>query len=113
MATDLITLDQKFVTHWLNTYEYGLALDIKEEKLYFSNQKLIFKTNLDGTANETIIKNASANDIAIDWRGDRIFWNDYAGKEIFMADLDGKEKKVVMESETSYMMHIAVDPVAG
>lgn len=110
---DLITLDQKVVIDWLKTYEYGLDLDVKEEKLYFSNQKHIYKTNLDGTAKETIIKNAPANDVAIDWRGGRIFWNDYAGKEIFAAALDGKEKRVVMESETSYMMHITVDPVAG
>ena len=113
MATDLITLDQKVVIHFEESYEYGLDLDIEEKKLYYSNQKHIYGTNLDVTDNKTIIANASANDIAIDWKGNRIFWNDYAGKEIFAANLDGKEKKVVMKSENSYVMSIAFDPVAG
>ena len=108
-----MTLDQKVVIDWPNTYEYGLDLDAKENKLYFANQKLIYKTNLDGTGNEIIIKNTSVNDIAIDWKGSHIFWNDYAGKEIFAANLDGTGRKVVVKSKTSYVMSVAVDSVAG
>ena len=113
VATDLITLDQKVFIDWPNTYEYGLDLDANGKKLYFANQKLIYKINLDGTGKEIIIKNTSVNDIAIDWKGSRIFWNDYAGKEIFAANLDGTERKVVVKSETSYVMSVAVDSVAG
>ena len=90
-----------------------MDLDAKEKKLYFTNQKRIYKTNLDGTGKEIIIKNTSVNDIAIDWKGSRIFWNDYAGKEIFAANLDGTERKVVVKSETSYVMSVAVDSVTG
>ena len=113
IATDLMTLDQKVVFSWMDTYEYGLNLDFKEKKLFFANKKRIYKSNLDGTESETILKNTSVNDIAIDWKGSRIFWNDYAGKEIFAADLDGTERKVVVKSETSYLMSVAIDPVAG
>ena len=108
-----MTLDQKVVFDWMDTYEYGLNLDAKEKKLYFANEKRIYKTNLDGTGNETILKNTSVNDIAIDWKGSRIFWNDYAGKEIFAANLDGTERKVIVKSENSYVMSVAIDPVAG
>ena len=113
MATDLMTLDQKVVFSWMDTYEYGLDLDAREKKLYFANKKRIYKSNLDGVESETILKNTSVNDIAIDWKGSRIFWNDYAGKEIFAANLDGTERKVAVKSENSYIMSVAIDPVAG
>ena len=110
---DLITLDQKAVFNWTDTYEYGLDQNAKEKKLYFANKKHIYKTNLDGSENETILKNTSVNDITIDWKGGRILWNDYAGKEIFAADLDGTNRKVVEKSKTSYVMSVAIDSFAG
>ena len=113
IAMDLITLDQKVAFDWMDTYEYGLDLDAKEKKLYFANEKRIYKSNLDGSENKTILKNISVNDITIDWKGSRIFWNDYAGKEIFAADLDGTERKVVVKSENSYVMSVAIDSIAG
>ena len=90
-----------------------MDVDIKGKKLYFSNQQRIYKSNLDGTRNKTIIKNASANDIAIDWKARRILSNDYAGKEIFAANFDGEDNTVLVESEGNYVMHIAVDSDEG
>ena len=90
-----------------------MDVDMRGKKLYFANQQRIYKSNIDGTRNETIIKNSSANDIAIDWKGRRILRNDYAGKEIFAANFDGKDDTVLVESETNYVMHIAVDSDEG
>ena len=113
VATDLVTLDKKIVVRWEKTYEYGMDVDMKGKKLYFANQRRIYKSNLDGTHNETIIKNASANDIAIDWKGRRILRNDYAGKEIFAANFDGEDNTVLVEPKRNYVMHIAVDSDEG
>ena len=110
---DLITLDQKVVFNWTDTYEYGLDLNAKEKKLYFANEKRIYKSNLDGSETEILFKNTSVNDIAVDWKGSRIFWNDYAGKEIFAADSDGTKRKVVEKSKSSYVMRVAIDSFAG
>ena len=113
MATDLVTHDTKIVVRWEKTYEYGMDVNMKGKKLYFSNQRRIYKSNLDGTRKETILKNASANDIAIDWKGSRVIRNDYAGKKIFATNFDGKDDTVLIESENNYVMHIAVDSNEG
>ena len=113
VATDLVTHDTKIVVRWEKTYEYGMDVDMKGKKLYFSNQRRIYKSNLDGTRNETILKNASANDIAIEWKGSRVLRNDYAGKEIYATNFDGKDDTILIESENNYVMHIAVDSNEG
>lgn len=113
VATDLLTLDMKVLINWTKTYEYGLDVDMKKKKLYFSNQHCIYEANLDGTGKETVLENVSANDIAIDWKGRRILWNDYAGKEVFAVNLDDNESKVLVRSKNEYVIHIAVDSKEG
>ena len=95
----------------MKTYGYGLDVDIREKKLYFSNQKRVYQAKLDGTNKRTVLKNASVNDIAIDWKGLRMLWNDYAGKEIFATNLETKNTTVLLTSDD--VMHIAVDSAEG
>ena len=109
VAVDLVTLDSTDLISWAKTYEYGLDVDMKEGKLHFANQQHIYQANLDGTDNKTVIRNASANDVAIDSKGRRILWNDYAGKEIFVMNLETKERKVLIKCDD--VMHIEVDSV--
>ena len=109
MAVDLVTLDTTDLISWAKTYEYGLDVDMKGGKLHFANQQHIYQANLDGTDNKTVVRNASANDVAIDSKGRRILWNDYAGKEIFVMNLETKERKVLIKCDD--VMHIEVDSV--
>ena len=64
-------------------------------KLYFETNNHISRAHINVTNVEVIIKNANAEKVVIDWIGRRIFWTKYLSKRIFVADLDGKERRVL------------------
>ena len=73
----------------------AIGIDTVEMKLYFENNSHISRAHINGTNVEAIIKNANAEKIVIDWIGRRIFWTEYSSKRISVADLDGKERRVL------------------
>ena len=93
---------------------YGLAIDIKDKKVYFGDGNgSISKVNFDGGGREIILKNAYVFKMAIDWIGRRIFWTKYPWeRHIFVVNMDGKNKRTL--TTTQYWTYgIAVDPLAG
>ena len=64
-------------------------------KLYYETNSHISRAHINGTNVEVIIKNANAEKIVIDWIGRRIFWTESSSKRISIADLDGKERRVL------------------
>ncbi len=88
-----------------------MAVDIKNQKLYFEDNNGIYSANLDGTGVQVIIKNANIRKMAIDWIGRRIFWTQYGPNGISVANLNGKERRLLTRLNTSY--GIAMDPIVG
>jgi Tol biopolymer transport system component len=113
VAVDLLTHDTTVVAH--NHYDSGgLAVDIKEKKLYFGDgNKSISTANLDGSGREVILKNANVHKMAIDWRGKRIFWTKTPQvKHIFVVNMDGKNKRTFVNTRR-VTSGVALDPLAG
>ena len=90
-----------------------MAIDIKNEKLYFEDNKGISSANLDGTGVEIIIKNADVGKMAIDWIGHRIFWTHDDAKGISVANLNGKERRLLINTSPYWSYGIAMDPTVG
>ncbi len=90
-----------------------MAIDTKNEKLYFADNNTISSANLDGTGVEVIIKNANIFKMAIDWIGRRIFWTHYSPKGISVANLNGKERRLVINTQPYESFSIAVDSIVG
>ena len=81
-------------------------------KLYFENNSHISRAHNNGTNVEVIIKNANAEKIVIDWIGRRIFWTESSSKRISVADLDGKERRVLANTIKS-PRDIEIDATTG
>ena len=71
-AIDLLTHDTTVVIRALKGSN-GMAIHIKDMKLYFVDNYGISRANFDGTGVEVIIKNADFYKMPIDWYGDRKF----------------------------------------
>ena len=116
-AIDLLTHDATRVADRLGFgigYNGGLAIDIKDKKLYFGDGNgSLSQANLDGSGRKVILKNAKIHKMAIDWIGRRIFWTKYPfEKQIFVVNMDGKhERTLTSTQELTY--GIAVDPNVG
>ena len=112
-AVDLLTHDVTRVADKLGN-GYGLAIDIKERKLYFGDGNgSLSKANFDGSGRKVILKNAKIYKMAVDWIGRRIFWTKSTGeKRIFVVNMDGKHERTL--TSTPQVPHgIAVDPNVG
>ena len=112
-AVDLLTHDVKRVADRLGD-GYGLAIDIKEKKLYFGDGNgSLSKANFDGSRRKVILKNANVYKMAIDWIGRRIFWTKSpVKKRIFVVNMDGKHERTLTRTR-EYPEGIAVDPNVG
>ena len=88
-----------------------MDIDTVEKKLYFQDGSGISRFNLDDEdiCVEVIAKETTASDIAIDWLGRRIFWTEHIEKRIFRANLNGKERSVLVKA-TGKPYGIALDP---
>ena len=110
-AIDLKTLNTTIVISGLG----GAAMDIDtvERTLYFQDGNSLSKLNLDANmCAEVIVKNAIAYDLAIDWLGRRIFWTEHSEKRIFVANLYGKDKSMLVRT-TGEPYGIALDALKG
>ena len=92
-----------------------MAIDIKNEKLYFEDNNTISSANLDGTGVEVIIKNANIRKMAIDWIGRRIFWTRPYRRPygISVANLNGKERRLLIQTSPYEPFGLSVDPTVG
>ena len=81
-------------------------------RIYFENNSHISRVYNNGTNVEVIIKNANVNKMAIDWIGRRIFWTESSSKRISVADLDGKERRVLVNTRKS-PRDIEIDATTG
>ena len=90
-----------------------MAIDMKNEKLYFEDNNTISSANLDGTGVEVIIKNADVDKMAIDWIGRRILWTQYDARGISVANLNGKERRLLINTQPNWSLGIAVAPTVG
>ena len=112
-AVDLITHDVTRVADKLGD-GYGLAIDIKEKKLYFGDGNgSLSKASFDGSGKKVILKNAKILKMAIDWIGHRIFWTKHSlEKQIFVVNMDGKHERTLTSTQAA-PWGIAVDPNVG
>ena len=109
-AIDLNSLNTTAVISGLG----GVAMDFDsiENMLYFHDGNTISKLHLNDEeiCVKVVLKNVTANDLAIDWISRRIFWTDYIKRRIFGASLDGKNRSVIIKT-TRKPNDIAVDPL--
>ena len=89
-----------------------VAIDILEKKLYYKSGYDISRAKFDGTAVEVILTNFNARHMAIDWIGRRIIWTDEEERYIFVANLDGKQSRV-LTTTINIPYDIEVDPNVG
>ena len=95
-AIDLLTVDTPHVVRGLK-YDapMSIILATAEKKIYFKNSTDIARSRLDGINTEILLKKAEPFDLTIDWIRRRIFWNQRRPKKILVANLNGKEKRVL------------------
>ncbi len=111
LAIDLLTNRTGVVIRGLEDSE-AIAIDTVEMKLYFNDNNDILRAHVNGAGIEVIIKDADANKMTIDWRGRRIFWTAAPPNRIYVAKLDGQERRVLTNTITR-PNGIAVDPYSG
>ena len=51
--------------------------------------------------------------LAIDWIGRKIYWTDFNLRKIEVMDVNGDNRKVIMQSSVDQPRFIAVDPTTG
>ena len=90
-----------------------MAIDINNKKLYFEDNNAISSANLDGTGVEVILKNANIRKMAIDWIGRRIFWTQSNRNGISVANLNGKERRLLIQTSPHKPFGLSVDPTVG
>ena len=108
----MLTHDTSVVIRGLKD-SWAMAIDMKNEKLYFADNNTIYSANLDGTGVEVIIKNANVYKMAIDWIGRRILWTQYIPPGISVANLNGKGRRLLIKTSRYVPYAIAVDPIVG
>ena len=91
---------------------YTLDTDTTNKKIYFAEEdKEIRRANYDGTYEESVVKDAKAQALTIDWIGRRIFWAEYFKNTVNVATLDGKDSRTLIK--TSDPWNVAIDPIEG
>ena len=85
-----------------------MEIDTVDNNLYIADNNSISRVNLVHMCVEVILQNVSADDMAVDWTHRGLYWAEYAKKQIFVANLDGKNKTVLMNT-TSCPSGIAMD----
>jgi hypothetical protein len=105
-AIDLTTLNTTVVIGGIAGGR--MDIDTVDNKLYIADNNSISRVNLDDICVEVILQNVSVGDMAIDWLARRLFWTDYLEKQIFVADL-GDKKKRVLTNTANYPSGIAFD----
>ena len=110
----MLTFDKTHVVRGLK-YDYPMSISIDtatKKKIYFKNGTDIARSRLDGSDTEVFLKKAEPYDMTIDWIRRRIFLTHWNQTKILVANLNGKEKRVLKLTQY-YPEFIAVDPIVG
>lgn len=101
---------------------YGLALDERNGKLYFTNFDAIFVGNLDGTGiPSTLYENRNdtieqPNGLTLDITNNKIYWTDESADVVASANLDGTGNFKILFNNTTHGVDrsdgLAIDSVA-
>ena len=88
----------------------GLALDLKNRKMYYSAQydRNIYVADMNGDNASVIVPGAYGFAIAVDSKHDKIYFEDYMQDIFQMADLDGNNI-VTVDDEATRIYGIAID----
>ena len=89
-----------------------MEIDNIHNSLYIADNNRIYRVNLDDMCVKVFLQNVSAEAMAIDWIERRIFWTEYLKKQIFVANLDDKKRRMLTKT-TNHPSGIAVDPTMG
>ncbi|XP_028394968.1 LOW QUALITY PROTEIN: uncharacterized protein LOC114519101 [Dendronephthya gigantea] len=112
---DLNTLTRTNVLRGLDR-AVPIGIDTKQQHIYFGEHTLglIYRVNYDGTSKTLIMKDVVyVEGVAIDWIGRKMYWTTYKSGTIEVATLDGKFRKVLLNTGLEYPRGMAVDPIAG
>ena len=109
-AVDLLTDQRGIMTSRLGTNT--LTTDSVNMKLYFEDDGKIKVRDNNREDVNVIVTNANVEKMTVDWIGRRIFWTEKYQKRISVANLDGKERRVIANT-LGKPLGIAVDPISG
>ena len=91
----------------------GLALDVDEGKIYWTDEGKIQRANLDGSNIETLVTGLeNATDLALDLGRGKMYWPDAGREEIQRANLDGSNIETLV-TEVRRPVGIALDIARG
>ena len=109
-AVDLLTDQRGIMTSRLGTNT--LTTDTVDMKLYFEDDgKIKVRDNNRADVN-VVTPSPNVRKMTVDWIGRRIFWAGEYPNRIFVANLDGKERRII--TNTFGKTHgIAIDPISG
>ena len=110
-AVDLLT-DQRAVI--MNTFSASNAIEIDtvEMKIYFEEDGHIKVRDNNREDVNVIVANANVEKMTVDRNERRIFWTEQSPNRISVANLDGKERRVIANT-SGKPFGIAIDPISG
>jgi DNA-binding beta-propeller fold protein YncE len=92
---------------------YGIALDTKNGKVYFtdnnSSVKKIYRMNLDGTSLEEVLTGVQAISIVLDVDGGKMYFTTSDDWRVKRADMDGTDVETLYTSATGTPNGITLD----
>ena len=89
-----------------------MAIDTVEMKLYFQEDRHIKVRDNNREDVNVIISNGNVEKMTVDWIGRRIFWTEESKNWISVANLDGKERRVITNT-SGKPRGIAIDAISG
>ena len=114
-ALDLNTYARTDVLGGLNR-AIPLGFDNVNKHIYFGEHTLglIYRANYDGTSKTLLMKDVkNIEGVAIDWIGRNMYWTTYQSETIEVSKINGRYRKVLLNTELVYPRGLAVDPIAG
>ncbi|XP_069108702.1 low-density lipoprotein receptor-related protein 2-like isoform X5 [Argopecten irradians] len=95
----------------------GLDVHVANKEIYFSDsaQKRIYRVNVDGSYLTEVFPVGVnvVEDLAVDWIGGNLYWNDYVFETIEVSKLDGSVKTILFSQNITNPRGIEVDPRKG
>ena len=91
---------------------YAIEIDIVEMKIYFEEDTHIKVTYNNREDVNVIVADANVEKMTVDRNERRIFWTEQSPNRISVANLDGKERRVIANT-SGKAFGIAIDPISG
>lgn len=100
-AVQRCNLDGTNVETLFFSFGDGIAIDEENDKVYWTDQDSIHRSNLDGSAPEILVSNVGQyiGDFAVDWSNGKMYWSEiHPTNRIRRANLDGSEMEAVLSN---------------